>query len=386
MVRYDYLIVGAGLAGTVLAERIANRLGKRVLLLERRSHIGGNCFDEVDSESGVLIHRYGPHLFHTDSERVMRYLGQFAEWRNYTHKVVAQVDGRLLALPFSFYTLYQCYPFRRAARLQRLLIRTYGKNRKVPILELIQSEEPLLRELGTFIYQKIFLNYTSKQWGKRPEEIDPSVTARVPLVTAFDTRYFSDRFQAVPAAGYTRLFEAMLDSEYITLRLGVDAASLLRIENEQIYFHEAPFTGTLIYTGAIDALFDYRYGELAYRSLDLRFERIGREYYQTHSVVNYPNEHAYTRITEFKHIHPVSSSRTTILKEYPQPYRRGENQPFYPLLTEENRTLYLRYKKLADRIPNLMTVGRLAEFRYYDMDDIVLRALTLFEKEICHEK
>ncbi len=378
---YDFIIVGAGFAGSVLAERIANRLRKRVLILERRAHIGGNCYDEIDSQSGVLVHRYGPHLFHTDNAEVFDYLSRFCQWRAYEHRVLARVDGQEVSIPFNFHTLHQLYDKYLARKLERKLLQTYGEGKKVPVLELMENSDESLRTLGEYIYEKIFVNYTAKQWGKKPEEIDPAVTARVPVVTAYEKRYFTDRFQAVPEEGYTKLFERMLDSENIEIRLGTESNELLCIEDERISFDGKPYGGKVIFTGEIDALFGYRYGELAYRSLHLLFQTLPKSYFQQASVVNYPNEHSFTRITEFKHIHPSKSEKTTILKEFPIPYARGENLPFYPLFTDTNKDTYFRYKSLADRVKNLYTIGRLAEFRYYDMDDIVARALKLFESE-----
>ena len=379
--QFEYIIVGAGFAGAVLAERIASQIGKKVLVLEKRDHIGGNCYDAVD-HCGVLVHRYGPHLFHTDSQKVWAYLSRFTQWHPYEHKVLACVDGKKVPIPFSFYTLDALFAPKKATFYKERLLAAYGENQKVPVLELLQHADSALQKLGRFVYEKFFVNYTAKQWGKKPEDIDPSVTARVPVITGYEDRYFTDRFQAVPKEGYTKLFEKLLAHPNISLELGVDALERLRFDGKQIIFDGRPFEGTLIYTGEIDALFGYRYGALAYRSLDLRFETVKQPFFQENSVVNYPNDHDFTRITEFKYIHPVDSSCTTILREYPQAYERGKNLPFYPIFTDENRARYERYAALAKEIPSLMTVGRLAEYRYYDMDDIVLRALEIFEKEI----
>jgi UDP-galactopyranose mutase len=379
---YDYIIVGAGLAGAVVAERVSTVLGKRVLILEKRDHIGGNCYDEVDAQSGVLVHRYGPHLLHTDSKKVYEYLSEFTSWQEYRHKVLAHVDGKDISIPFNFHTLYQVFSKERAFLLEQKLLELYGRDKKVPILELIKSRDKELKVLGEYIYEKIFVNYTAKQWGKKPEEIDASVTARVPVLTSYDERYFTDSFQVVPKDGYTKLFKNLLLCKNITISLGVEAREFLKLDGDKILFKGREFGGKVIYTGEIDELFDYKYGFLSYRSLDLEFEVIDREFFQKNSVINYPNQHRYTRITEFKHIHPVKSDKTTILKEYPKPYEKGKDIPFYPLFTDENRENYLLYKELAQNIPQLYMIGRLAEFRYYDMDDIVLRALDLFESEL----
>ena len=378
---YDFIITGAGFAGSVLAERIATQMDKKVLVLEKRSHIGGNCYDEVDA-SGVIVHTYGPHLFHTDNAKVYHYLSQFTQWQPYVHKVVASVDEKIIPIPFNFNTLHEVYETNKAKRLEAKLIENYGKEQKIPILELRKSTDSDLQELADYVYEKIFVNYTAKQWGRKPEEIDASVTARVPILTSYDNRYFTDRYQAVPREGYGKLFEKMLDHKNITVQLNCDALERLEVKDNKLFFDRKSCEATVIFTGMIDELFDDRYGRLPYRSIDLAFETINREYYQDYAVVNYPNEHRYTRITEFKHIHPANTGKTTILKEYPQRYERGENTPYYPMFTEENRQKYAQYARDAAKIPNLLPVGRLAEYTYYDMDDIVARALEIFDHQM----
>ncbi len=376
---YDYIIVGAGFAGAVLAERIATQLNKKVLVLEKRSHIGGNCYDEVDASSGVIVHTYGPHLFHTDNEEVYSYLSQFTHWHAYVHEVVASVDENIIPIPFNFNTLDTIYTQDKAALLKQKLISRYGKDQKIPILELMKEDDPDLKELAQYVYEKIFVNYTAKQWGKKPEEIDGAVTARVPVLTSHDNRYFTDKYQAVPQDGYTKLFENMLNHENITIEVDCDALERVEIKKNTIFFDSKQCHAKVIFTGMIDELFADKFGELPYRSIDLGFETLDQEYYQNHAVVNYPNEHNYTRITEFKHIHPVSTNKTTILKEYPQAYKRDINTPYYPMFTDENQIKYDQYASYAKQIPNLLLVGRLAEYKYYDMDDIVARSLEVFE-------
>lgn len=378
ILNYDFIIVGAGFAGAVLAERIATQLDKKVLILEKRSHIGGNCYDEIDA-SGVIVHTYGPHLFHTDNEEVYDYLSQFTDWQPYVHEVVASVDGKIISIPFNFNTLYEVYKSNKADLLKYKLISKYGKDQKIPILELIKDNDPELKELAQYVYDKIFVNYTAKQWGKKPEEIDGAVTARVPVLTSYDNRYFTDKYQAVPKEGYTKLFEKLLSHKNITITLNYDALEKLEIKENIIFFDGKKCHAKVIFTGMIDELFTDKFGELPYRSIDLEFETIDKEYYQDHAVVNYPNEHSYTRITEFKHIHPASTNKTTILKEYPQVYKRDINTPYYPMFTDENQMKYDKYASYATKIPNLLLVGRLAEYKYYDMDDIVARALEVFE-------
>jgi len=361
-----------------MAERLASVQNKKVHIIEKRPHIGGNCYDEVD-RSAVLVHRYGPHLFHTDNAAVYKYLSRFTQWHEYRHKVVAHVDGKNIAIPFSFTTLYQVFDRPKADLLKRKLIEKYGENKKVSVLALKEAEDEDLQALGEYVYEKIFVHYTAKQWGIPAGEVDPSVLARVPVLTSYDTHYFQDKYQAVPQEGYTRLFEKLLDHPNISLSLGEDAFETVEIREKQLYYRGERFEGTVIFTGMVDELFDHCFGELPYRSLDLKFEVCAQEYYQSNAVVNYPNEHAYTRITEFKHIHPVQSKQTTILKEYPQDYVSGQNTPYYPMPTDDSQEKYQRYAALAQEVDNLILLGRLAEYRYYDMDDIVARALEVFE-------
>ncbi len=379
---YDYIIVGTGFAGAVLAERIASGLNKKVLILEKRSHIGGNCYDEVDT-SGVIVHTYGPHLFHTDNKKVYNYLSQFTTWQEYVHEVVASVDDYIIPIPFNFNTLYMVYPEDKAALLEKKVLAKYGKNRKIPILELLKESDDDLKDLAQYVYDKIFVNYTAKQWGKKPEEIDGAVTARVPILTNYDNRYFTDKYQAVPEEGYTKIFEKMLKHKNITVELNCDALDRIEVdENNNIVFDGKACRSKVIFTGMIDELFLDKFGELPYRSIDLKFKTLDCEYFQDHAVVNYPNEHDYTRITEFKHIHPVVTCKTTILKEYPRAYIRDKNTPYYPIFTDENQIKYSRYASYASQIQNLIFVGRLAEYKYYDMDDVVARALEVYEEII----
>ena len=378
---YDYIIVGAGFAGAVLAERIANVLGNKVLIIDKRKHIGGNCYDEVDT-SGVIVHTYGPHLFHTDNQEVYKYLSQFTSWHEYAHEVVAEVDEKIISIPFNINTLYEVFTGEKAKDLEKKLIEHFGKDQKIPVLELLKVDDIELKELGQYVYDKIFVNYTAKQWGKKPEEIDGAVTARVPVLTSRDNRYFTDRYQAVPQEGYTKLFERMLNHENIAQRLDCDALKLLDVSSEGIRFENRVFEGKVIFTGMIDELFKNKFSTLPYRSIQLDFEILEKEFYQEHAVVNYPNKFNFTRITEFKHIHPATTEKTTILREYPQEYIRDVNTPYYPMFTDENQKRYDQYAEYASKIKNLILVGRLAEYKYYDMDDIVARALEVFETEV----
>lgn len=375
---FDVIIIGAGFAGSVLAERLASQQNKSVLLIERRNHIGGNCYDERDG-NGILIHKYGPHLFHTDDEEVWKYLSQFTDWDVYHHHVLAMIDGQVVPLPFNLNTLQKLFPPKLADKLEAALLNRYDYNTKVPILKLKQSTDKDLRYLADYVYEKIFLHYTEKQWGLSPENIEGAVTARVPVFVGRDDRYFNDRFQAVPSKGYTALFKNMLNHKNIKLMLNTKFSDLMSVDGDRILFLEQPFDGQVIYTGQLDDLFEEKYGALPYRSVDMKFETVNVESYQPAATVNYPNNYDFTRITEFKKIHPISSKSTTILKEYPQDYVRGQNTPYYPIFTEENKNRYEQYAAAVSEVKNLIAVGRLAEYRYYDMDDIVRRALDVFD-------
>jgi len=380
---FDYLIIGSGFAGSVIAERITNVLNKKVLIIEKRNHIGGNCYDYKD-ENGIIIHKYGPHLFHTDCKEVFDYLSNFTDWHIYHHRVLAFIDGKKVPVPFNLNTLYMVFPEIIAKRIEQKLLVKYPYSSKIPILELKKEEDEDLKFLAGFIYEKIFLNYTIKQWGLKPEDVDIEVTGRVPVYISRDDRYFTDRYQAVPVEGYTSIFKRMLNHPDIKLMLNTDFKEVMKVdqENKKVYFLGQEFQGKVIFTGMIDELFGYKFGELPYRSLDLNFETLELDYFQEVAVVNYPNDYDFTRITEFKHIHTVESKKTVILKEYPKACQAGKDIPYYPLFKEESKELYNKYRELSDKFENLILVGRLADYRYYDMDDIVKKALEIFDEKI----
>ena len=374
----DYIVVGAGFAGSVIAHKLAAEQNKKVLIIEKRDHIGGNCYDFTDKQ-GINIHKYGPHLLHTDNKEVYDFLSQFTEFESYEHIVLAYIEGKNVNIPFNFNTLYQLFPEERAKQFEAVLLEHFSLNQKVPILELKKIDNEALQFLANYIYEKMFVNYTAKQWGVKPEEIDSTVTARVPVFVGRDNRYFHDQYQSIPKEGYTKIFEKMLDHPNLQTMLGTDFKDVCSIREGKIYFQENEFKGNVIYTGPIDELFEYQHGVLEYRSIDLQFETVDQEYFQEAAVVNYPNDHTFTRITEFKHIHPVQSAKTTILKEYPEAYMPNENIPYYPVFTDVNQKRYHQYKVLAEKIEKLVLVGRLAEFKYYDIDDVVERALEVYE-------
>lgn len=374
---FDTVIIGAGLAGAVLAERFASS-GKKVLVIERRKNVAGNCYDEVDA-NGILIHKFGPHIFHTDDAHVWKYLSRFTQWQIYFHRVKAFVDGKPVPIPFNLNTLREVFPKNLADKLEAALLKNFEYGKKIPILDLKKSADADLQFLADFVYEKIFLHYTEKQWGLTPEKISGSVTARVPIFVGRDDRYFNDRFQAVPARGYTQLVKNILDHKNIKLLLNADAREVMTLRGEEIFLFGQKFGGRVIYTGQLDELFDKKFGALPYRSLAMKFETIDAEIFQEAPSVNYPNNCDFTRITEFKHIHPAHTPRTTILKEFPQAHVAGKNEPYYPIFTDEARAAYEKYSAEVAQFKNITAVGRLAEYRYYDMDDTVKRALEIFD-------
>lgn len=377
----DYIIVGAGLAGVVMAERIATQKNKKVLIIEKRKHIGGNCFDYKD-ENNIQIHKYGPHLFHTNNKDVVDYLSNFTSWDIYNHEVLCFIDGKKVSIPFNFNTLYEVLPFSKAKVLEKKLLLSFDYNSKIPILELKKSKDEDLIFLANYIYDKIFVNYTAKQWGIKPEEMDNSVTARVPVFIGRDNRYFNDKYQILPSHGYTNMIENILDHKNIKIMLNTDFKEICSLIENEFYIFDSKFEGKVVYTGQIDELFEYKFGDLPYRSVDMQFKTIEKEFYQEKATVNYPNDYDFTRITEFKHIHPANTSKTTILKEYPKKYIKGKNTPYYPIFTQENQNRYNKYLAYSKEFKKLILLGRLAEYKYYDMDDVVERTLNIFNEEI----
>jgi UDP-galactopyranose mutase len=357
----DYLIVGAGFAGAVLAERLATQLNRTVLLCDKRPHIGGNAYDHYD-DAGILVHKYGPHIFHTASARIFGYLSQFTAWRPYEHRVLAQVGGKLLPFPINIDTVNQLYGLSLSVEEAEHFFR----ERAEPMQHCRTSEDAVVSKVGRELYELFFKSYTRKQWGLDASELDASVAARVPARLNHDDRYFTDEYQFMPQGGYTRMFERMLHHKNVRVVLNTDYRDILK---------EVRF-GHVIYTGPVDAYFDHRYGVLPYRSLRFQFETHAREVFQTGAVVNYPNDHDYTRITEFKYLTGQSHQHTSVVYEYPT----DEGDPYYPVPRAENAAIYAQYKELADQTPGVSFVGRLATYRYYNMDQVVGQALTTFEK------
>jgi len=364
---FDYLIVGAGFAGSVLAERLARDAGKKVLVVDKRNHIAGNTYDYYDKE-GILVHKYGPHIFHTNSPEVYDYLTQFTQWRPYEHRVLASVDGMLVPIPINLITINKVY----GMHLCTAGVEEFLNSKAEHIHPIRTSEDVVLSRVGKELYEKFFKGYTKKQWGVYPSELDASVTARIPVRNNCDDRYFTDTYQAMPLEGYTKMFERMMSHPNIKVMLNCDYKEI-----ENIIPYEK-----MIYTGPIDYFFNYCYGKLPYRSIDFKFETFDTEYYQPTGTVNYPNEHPYTRVTEFKYLTGQKHRKTSVVYEFP----KNEGDPYYPVPRQENTELYKKYQHLADALPNIYFVGRLATYKYYNMDQVVAQALTTYKKIMAGEK
>ncbi|MCL2632408.1 MAG: FAD-dependent oxidoreductase [Coriobacteriia bacterium] len=398
----DAVVIGAGFAGATIARELAERGNMQVALIERREHIGGNAYDMYD-EHGVLIHAYGPHIYHTNSDRVHEYLTRFASFNDYQHEVLANVHGSFIPVPFNLNSIDLSFSGERAAAFKQALLGLYPHGTRIGILDLKQQDDPLLKELSDYVYENVFLFYTMKQWGQTPEEIDPAVSARVPVLLDTDNRYFQDKYQGLPVGGYAALFEAMLDHPNITVHLGVDAAEILSIQvvgaadgvgaggagdadaeaerAEAILVDGKPYDGLVIYTGALDELLEWRYGMLPYRTLEFVYRRYNEKHVQPVGTVNYTVSEDFTRITEYSHMTGQDIDVTTVAEEYPLAFTDPSTQtPYYPISDSANQAQYERYVLLFAEMPKFKLLGRLAEYRYYNMDQIVARALELADE------
>ncbi|MBD9223377.1 UDP-galactopyranose mutase [bacterium] len=367
------IIVGSGFSGSTMARLIAEKLDEKVVVVDKKDHIAGNSYDYRD-ENGIMIHKYGSHIFHTNNEKVWSFLKQFTDFNTYMHEVVGILDGIEAQIPFNFTTLYQIFPETLAKRLEEKLLKKFEYNKKVPILEFQKQDDEDLKFLAEYVYEKIFLNYTTKQWGVSPKDVDGAVTARVPVYLSKDNRYFQDKYQGIPLEGYTKVVEKMLDYPNIEVILNKDFAEFKK-ENSDLVKNARIF-----YTGSIDEFFDYKFGKLPYRSVNFKLETHNREFYQTHACINYPNNYDFTRIHEYKHYLNDKSEKTVIAKEYSEFFELGKNERYYPIASEENAKLYQKYLDEAKNLKDVYFFGRLGDYKYYNMDLAVARAIELFEE------
>jgi len=360
------LVVGAGFSGAVIAHLIATELNEKVVVIDKKDHLAGNCYDYRD-RNGIMIHKYGSHIFHTSSEKVWNFVRKFGDFNQYMHKVIAIIDGNETTIPFNFNTLYDVFPQTLAKRLEEKLLAKFEFNKKVPILEFQKQDDEDLKFLANYVYEKVFLHYTTKQWGVSPKDVDGAVTARVPVYLSKDNRYFQDKYQGIPLEGYTKLVENMLKHPNIEVRLNTDYKDF-KGEFKRVF-----------YTGAIDEYFNYELGQLPYRSVHFKMEEYDREFYQNNSVVNYPCNYDFTRIHEYKHYLNDKSDRTVIAKEYSEFFELGKNERYYPIPKDENTVLYNKYLEKTKTLKNTYFLGRLGDYKYYDMDKAILRGIELFE-------
>lgn len=363
------LVVGSGISGATMANKLAVDLQKEVLVIEKNSHIAGNCYDSC--EEGVMVHQYGAHLFHTSHKDVYEFLQNFTEFNNYRHEVKAYIDGKLVPIPFNFNSIDTLFTKEKSELLKGKLLKNYKLDTKVPILELRKIDDSDLNELAEFIYENVFLHYTLKQWGLRPDELDKSISGRVPIYIGTNDFYFpSDKYQGNPVNGYTAMITNMLEHKNITVKLNIDYKDIDSSEFSHIF-----------YTGTIDKFFDYKYGKLPYRSEYFDKKVVNKEYFQSNSVINYPDkDNGFTRVIEHKYFLNDKTDKTVISYEYPQEYIEGKNSPYYPINMPKNMELYTKYLNDAKKLQNITFFGRLGDYRYYDMDGAVKRALNIFEK------
>lgn len=361
------LVVGGGFSGATIARKIAEELNQKVVIIDAKNHIAGNAFDYED-KNGIMIHKYGSHIFHTNLENVWQFVTRFSKFNTYMHKVIALIDGVETNIPFNFRTLYDVFPQTMAKRMEEKLLAHFEYNKKVPILEFQKQEDEDLKFLANYVYEKVFLHYTTKQWGVSPNEVDGAVTARVPVYLSCDPRYFQDKYQGIPLNGYTELVKNMINHPNIELRLNT------RYEDVSEQFDR------VFYTGPIDEFFNYEFGELPYRSVHFKFEEYDREYYQSNACVNYPCNYDFTRIHEYKYYLDNKSPKTVIAKEYSEFFERGKNERYYPIPNEKSAELYTQYLNKAKELKNVYFLGRLGDYKYYDMDKAINRALELFDE------
>ena len=373
------IVIGAGFSGATIA-RLFAEIGKEVIVIDKRDTIGGNAYDYVD-KNGIMIQPYGPHIFHTHDKQVFDFLSNFTEWTKYEHRVVARIRAdKLVPVPFNLTSLFMLFPKEKAERIKNILIEEIGLDKKVPIMQLKKHANPEIRDFAEFVYKRIFYIYTMKQWGFKPEHLGSDVMNRVPVYVSYEDRYFTDEFQYMPTNGFAEMISNILRHPRIQLKLKTDAKKVLAFEDGQIYYAEKPFDGKVFYTGCLDELFDYKMGVLPYRSLKFKFKTLKTSSYQDHAVVNYTTSHFFTRISEFSKFTCDPQENTVIVKEYPQAFRKGKNIPYYPIPIAKNKEHYEQYLLLAKEYKNLYLLGRLAKYKYIDMDDAVRFAMDLFNE------
>ena len=369
MEKVKNLVVGCGLSGIVIAERLAEEKKEKVLIIAKRKHIGGNIFDYKDRETGIMVHKYGPHVFHTNEKKVWDYLSRFTQWHPFMYKVKALIDGIEVNIPFNLDSLHKVFPKHMAEKFENKLIEKFGFNKKVPILDLKTSGDVDLQFLAQYVYEKVFLGYTLKQWGVKPENLDSSVSARVPVFISRDSRYFQDKYQAIPAEGYTQMAANMLKNPLIEVRLGNDYKDIRnKIEYEKLF-----------YSGAIDEFFDFEFGALPYRSLDIMLKTFNKTFVQSGPQINYPENYDYTRSVEYKYYLDEISDKTVVSYEFPCSFKIGKNERYYPIPAKDNEVIYQAYKQKALTLNNVFFLGRLGDYKYYNMDQVVSRALDVFK-------
>ena len=373
------IVVGAGLSGATIARLFAEN-GKDVIVIDKRETIGGNAYDVVD-KNGILIQPYGPHIFHTNDKGVFEFLSKFTEWEKYEHRVLAKVrKDKLVPVPFNLTSLFALYPKDQAERIKETLVNEIGMDKKVPILQLKQHQSEEIRKFAEFVYKNIFYIYTMKQWGFKPEQLGEAVMNRVPVYLSYEDRYFTDEYQYMPKNGFSEMISNILRHPRIQLKLKTDANKEITLHDGKIYLGDQILDGALIYTGCVDELFDYKYGVLPYRSLKFKFKTIKAPSYQDAAVVNYTVSHSYTRISEFTKFTCEPKENTVIVKEYSKPFKKGKNIPYYPIPIQQNYEHYQKYAEEAKPYKNLYLLGRLANYKYINMDVAVRNAITLYEQ------
>ena len=372
------IIVGAGLSGATIARMFADG-GDTVTVIDKRETIGGNVYDYVD-KNDIRVQMYGPHIFHTDKEDAFEFLSRFTEWTEYEHRVLANVKGTLVPVPFNLKSLFDLYPSDKAERIKQRLISEIGEGNKVSIMQLVQNGNKEIRDFAHFVYNNIFYLYTRKQWGFSPSQLGKEIMNRVPVYISFEDRYFTDKYQYMPKNGFTEMVSNILRHPRIQLKLGRDAKKIISLYDGKIYLNDKEFDGTLIYTGCVDELFDYKFGVLPYRSLKFKFKTIKSESFQPTAVVNYTTSKKFTRITEFSKFTCEPKDKTVIVKEYSKRFKKGKNIPYYPIPVEKNFIHHKKYAEEAKKYQNLYLLGRLAEYKYINMDDAVKNAMDLYRK------